>query len=163
MSASEPGPTSLDRLRERARERVERTSLRAVARAVGMSPKALEGFLAGDPIRSASRRKLFAWLMDTDLEADERGAQRVRLLQTLVADLPEGRQLPALVRLLEAIRHEFDPEAGAPVPLWLSRITEKVGAYADDLEQASNRADADPNEYEGENENAAPEAGDPRV
>ena len=157
MSASETPSPSLDRLRARARERVERTSLRAVARAVGMSPKALEHFLAGGPIRSASRRKLFAWLMESDLEADERGAERARILQTLVSDLPAERQLHAVVRLLEVIRQEFDPQAGAPVPLWLSRISEKVGAYADDLQQASLANDADGDEAG----DAAPVAQDP--
>ena len=136
MSDSETRTTSLDRLRARARARVERTSLRAVARAVGMSPKALEGFLAGDPIRSASRRKLFAWLMDTDLEADERAARCVRTMKEVVSDLPEPAQLGAVLEMLEALRRRCSTEIGS-VPLWLARVLEKVESYRMEKSHAS--------------------------
>ncbi|HEX9939764.1 MAG TPA: hypothetical protein VGB15_21695, partial [Longimicrobium sp.] len=58
---SERPLTSLERLRETVRLRVEATSLRAVARQVGMSPSGLEKFLAGGTPYAGSRQKLQDW------------------------------------------------------------------------------------------------------
>lgn len=133
MSDSETRPTSLDRLRARARKRVECTNLQAVARAVGMSPKALENFLSGAPIRSASRRKLFTWLMESDLEADERVARCVRMMKEVVSDLPEAAHLGTVLRMLDVLRVHCEAEIGT-VPLWLARAIEKVDTYRSDEE-----------------------------
>ncbi|HEU0014798.1 MAG TPA: hypothetical protein VFQ45_14020, partial [Longimicrobium sp.] len=54
--------TSLERLREMVTLRVEATSLRSVARQVGMSPSGLDKFLSGAMPYQKSRRRLFDWL-----------------------------------------------------------------------------------------------------
>ena len=90
--------------------------------------------LVGDPIRSASRRKLFAWLMDSDLEADERAARCVRTMKDVVSDLPEPAQLGAVLEMLEVLGRRCSAALGT-VPLWLTRVVEKVGSYRVDASE----------------------------
>ncbi|MCA1791645.1 MAG: hypothetical protein LC667_17875, partial [Thioalkalivibrio sp.] len=59
---SERPQTTIDRLREAVTIRVQATSLRSVARQVGMSPSGLDKFLMGGMPYQKSRRKLFDWL-----------------------------------------------------------------------------------------------------
>lgn len=54
---------AINGVRDLARERVEATSLRAVANDIGMSNSGLYSFLQGGEPYSAVRRKLVAWFM----------------------------------------------------------------------------------------------------
>ncbi len=54
-------PGSIERVRQTVLARVRATSLRAVAREVGMSPSGLEKFLSGGNPYSGTRRKLYNW------------------------------------------------------------------------------------------------------
>lgn len=69
-----------------------------------------------------------AWLMDTDLAADERAARCVRMMQEVVTDLPEPAQLGAVMAMLDALGEWCSAEVGS-VPLWLTRVVEKVESY----------------------------------
>src|SRR5215213_6701662 len=120
--------TSLERLREMVTLRVEATSLRSVARQVGMSPSGLDKFLHGGTPYTKSRRKLFNWLHR------ERGHFRPELaaegiaaaLDSLVHDLPPERRDRAVVALLETL-HGVYQGCVDTAPPWLAELSARVG------------------------------------
>lgn len=118
-----PSPTpSLDRLREAIDERVQATSLRAVARQVGMSPSGLQKFLAGGVPYQKSRRKLFEWLQRESTAAEPLTPGGVAgTLAELVSELPYERREPALEALVETLRSLYETHRGA-APEWLARL-----------------------------------------
>ena len=117
---------SITRLREAVTIRVQATSLRSVARQVGMSPSGLDKFLAGGMPYQKSRRKLFDWLhrernnLGADLTVDGIAAA----LGSLVRDLPPDRRAVALHTLLDTLRSLYD-EHSETSPAWLSELTQK--------------------------------------
>lgn len=119
----EPLPTSIDQLRESVAIRVHATSLRAVARQVGMSPSGLEKFLAGGTPYTNTRRKLVEWWhregvqSPLDLSADGVAVA----LGTLVRDLPPDRRERTLRELVATLR-ELYASHDAPCPPWLSEM-----------------------------------------
>lgn len=115
--------TSLDRLREAVRERVEATSLRHVARQVGMSPTGLRNFLAGGIPYQKSRRRLFDWMHREDgAEAGLTTEGVSGSLASLVADLPPERRGAALEALVGTLRTLYDTHADAAPP-WLGELS----------------------------------------
>jgi hypothetical protein len=119
--------TSIDRLREAVTIRVQATSLRSVARQVGMSPSGLDKFLMGGMPYQKSRRKLFDWLhrernnLGADLTADGIAAA----LGSLVRDLPPERRERALHALLETLRGLYEANTDH-APAWLGELTRKA-------------------------------------
>jgi hypothetical protein len=116
----------LDELRAQIRERVQSGSLHAVARAVEMSPRSLEKLMNGAPVLNARRNQLSRWLRETERVAEERGEACSQSVLVLVADLPDGRKMPAIRAMLGALRAEFKPGV-AGVPLWLDRFLAASG------------------------------------
>jgi hypothetical protein len=119
--------TSITRLREAVTIRVQATSLRSVARQVGMSPSGLDKFLSGAMPYQKSRRRLFDWLhrerdnLGADLTVDGVAAA----LGSLVRDLPPDRRGRALDTLLATLRVLYD-EHSETSPPWLAEITQKA-------------------------------------
>jgi hypothetical protein len=119
----EPLPTSVDHLRESVAIRVHATSLRAVARQVGMSPSGLEKFMAGGVPYSGTRRKLVEWWYrqaphpHLQLSADEVAVA----LGTLVSDLPPDRRERTLRELVGTLRELYAGQ-DAPAPPWLAEM-----------------------------------------
>ncbi|HEX8361014.1 MAG TPA: hypothetical protein VF613_12945 [Longimicrobium sp.] len=111
---------SIDRLRENVAIRVHATSLRAVARQVGMSPSGLEKFIAGGTPYSNTRRKLVEWWYregtqsHLDLSADGVAVA----LGTLVRDLPPDRRERTLRELMGTLRELYAAQ-GTECPPWL--------------------------------------------
>ena len=60
MPLREDGPP-LDKLRDAARERVEESGLRQVAREIGLTHPALRAFLDGSVPHGSTRLKLWSW------------------------------------------------------------------------------------------------------
>ena len=120
----EAPPTSIDRLRESVAIRVHATSLRAVARQVGMSPSGLEKFLAGGMPYTNTRRKLMEWWYREGAEAPmDLSADGVAVaLGTLVRDLPPDRRERTLRELVGTLR-ELYASQGAPCPPWLGELS----------------------------------------
>lgn len=119
--------TSIDRLREAVTIRVQATSLRSVARQVGMSPSGLDKFLSGGMPYQKSRRKLFDWLyrehgnLGADLTVDGIAAA----LGALVRDLPPERRERALGALLSTLRGLYEAHV-EHAPVWLAELSRKA-------------------------------------
>ena len=134
--------TSVDRLRDAVSLRVQATSLRSVARQVGMSPSGLDKFLSGGTPYAKSRRKLFDWLqrersnLPSGLAADGMAAA----LGSLVRDLAPERREPALYALIDTLRGLYITHAES-CPPWLSELArnteEGVAFDADDVPRAA--------------------------
>ncbi len=115
-------PGSIERLRETVLARVRSTSLRAVAREVGMSPSGLDKFLSGGNPYSGTRRKLYNWW-----------------LRALLHDVaPERREviLAELVRTLRDLHHAH----GELCPPWLAELVGDPPAGWSPWEGAARRA-----------------------
>jgi hypothetical protein len=101
---------------------VEESSLRGVAREVGLSPTGLSKFLAGSRPYQRTRRKLERW-------AAGRGAQRgglaggdaSHLLRVLLQDLPPGAVPAAQDRLVSALESVYSASRGG-MPPWLRAL-----------------------------------------
>lgn len=131
----------IDRLREEARERVERTSLIHVAHAGDMGPDTLRRFLAGATIPPRPLSKLERWLSETRRLADERAARCVGMVLEVVADLPDRRKMKAVRAVLDTLRAQFKQGVGAP-PLWLQLVIETLDVKEDDEEASRGRVGA---------------------
>jgi hypothetical protein len=141
-------PTSIERLREAVTIRVQATSLRSVARQVGMSPSGLDKFLNGGMPYQKSRRKLFDWLhrernnLGADLTVDGIAAA----LASLVRDLPPDRRERALHALLDTLRGLYESNMES-APRWLGELTRKAAEGTafpeDEVPRAKPAADAD--------------------
>ena len=123
--APEEVAQTIERLREPARARVERTSLNHVAKSVGMTSDMLLRFLAGSMVRPATRTRLARWLDETERIADERAARCMAMVLEVVADLEERRRMKAARAVLEALSAQFKQGAG-PTPLWLQMLIESL-------------------------------------
>jgi hypothetical protein len=115
---------SLDRLREHVRARVAATNLPRVARAVGMSPKALERFLAGGTLRGRTRSKMFHWVNQIESEADAEATMCAQMIQSLVAHMPADAQIVAATGIIEVLVQTHTRMNELGVPLWLQRLAE---------------------------------------
>ena len=124
---SERPQSTIDRLREAVTIRVQATSLRSVARQVGMSPSGLDKFLSGGMPYQKSRRKLFDWL---SRERGNLGAEHTvdgvaAALASLVRDLPPDRRERALHALLDTLRGLYDSN-GDHAPAWLGELDRRA-------------------------------------
>lgn len=120
---SERPLTSLERLRETVALRVQATSLRAVARQVGMSPSGLEKFLSGGTPYTRSRQKLQDWWeREGSRPRSEVSAEGIQVaVGALVRDLPPEFRAEAIERLIRALRDVYD-EQQAEHPVWLDSL-----------------------------------------
>jgi hypothetical protein len=118
----------VEAIREAVRLAIEATSLRAVARAVDMSPMGLKHFAAGTQPYSATLRKLTAWYAVHQAEAGGFSVDSVRGGLVLMMDgLPEPVRGRASAAVLDAIA-KVHAEVGSRPPAWLAALR----AEADD-------------------------------
>jgi hypothetical protein len=136
---SDRAVTSLERLRETVAVRVQATSLRTVARQVGMSPAGLEKFLAGETPYSRSRQRLQEWwVREAAKPRSDLTAEGVEVaIGALVRDLPPEHRVEAIRRVVATLRRLYAAE-GAPEPPWLAGLVElwpvQPGEEDDDAE-----------------------------
>ncbi|HZG42355.1 MAG TPA: hypothetical protein VEY93_05295 [Longimicrobium sp.] len=123
MAPGEPR-LSVSVLRQAAREAMERTSSRAVARDVDMSPLGLREFIAGAEPRSATIRKLTAWYIrqrehgsDAPVNAETAEAAIAFLLEHIPAQHRDDARA-ALIQLIDS----KGQHVGAPEPAWISDL-----------------------------------------
>lgn len=111
----------VEAIREAARLATEATSLRATARAIGMSPMGLRHFLDGRRPYTATLRRLTLWFIAHGAE----GGAPEELIRAAMGVLLEG--LPASGRergrqaLLEVVER-MHRQAGTQPPAWLAAL-----------------------------------------
>ncbi len=125
----DPELPSMTRVRDELTLRVEGTSLRNVAREVGMSPSGLDRFLDGSVPYAMSRRKLFSWWIRH--AAEEAPALKAdaaaRALEALVSTAPEGSRSAAAGKLLDHLEHTYGARGSTPPP-WIRELRERQRA-----------------------------------
>lgn len=117
-------PSALDaQLRAAVSAAVERTSLRGVARDVGLSPTGLGKFLNGSQPYPSTRRKLERWFaaQAAGNGADLGSGDALHVVRVLLHDLPPDAQPAAEERLIAALESVY---AGSSlgVPAWLRAL-----------------------------------------
>jgi hypothetical protein len=123
MAPGEPR-ISIRVLRQAAREAMERTSSRAVARDVDMSPLGLREFIAGAEPRSATIRKLTAWYIrqrehGSDAPVDAETAEAA--IAFLLEHIPAQHRDDTRAALLELIRGK-GRQVGVASPAWIEDL-----------------------------------------
>lgn len=110
-------------LRETAAARVENTSLRDVAREIGMSPTGLKKFLHGASPYAATLRRLRSWYVQyAAVRQDSLGLEDAyTAVNVLGHDLtPEACRIMA-ARVAEAVAGGYT-DSGKEVPNWLAEL-----------------------------------------
>lgn len=125
---ADPRSATIKHLRETAAARVENTSLRSVAREIGMSPTGLKKFLLGTAPYSPTLRRLRNWYVQ--YAAVQGGAVELEdawaALSVLVHDLPPEPKRDAAGCLLECVGRGYD-RAGRARPGWLGELRGRMG------------------------------------
>jgi len=112
----------VEAIREAVKLAIEATSLRAVARAVDMSPMGLKHFAAGTQPYSATFRKLTAWYAVHQAEAGGFSVDSVRGALVLLTDgLPESARGRATAAVLDVIL-KLHGELRTRPPAWLTTL-----------------------------------------
>lgn len=139
---SDRPPTSIDRLREAVAMRVQATSLRSVARQVGMSPSGLHKFISGGTPYTRSRRKLFRWMQRErqNLHSDLSPEVVASAVACLLTDVPPQRQDGAVRALVDALVEVYATHTDQPPP-WLADLSRRAEA---EFPGAADEAEADP-------------------
>jgi hypothetical protein len=123
-SVQSPREATIDYLRGLLAERVEATSLRRVAREVGMSATGLKKFLLGTAPYSPTLRRLRKWYLHHDAVPTRmlvRDDARIAL-DVLTYDIPQGGIRTVTAQwLLEALRNGYH-NSGKPVPGWIDEL-----------------------------------------
>ena len=136
MNASDPRSASTKHLRETAAARVENTSLRSVAREIGMSPTGLKKFLQGTAPYSPTLRRLRAWYVQ--YAAVQHGHVQLEdasaALSVLVHDLSPDPRKGTAGCLLECVGRGYD-QSGKARPSWMAELQSR--AVTDTPEQPS--------------------------
>lgn len=124
--------TNIERVRENVAIRVQATSLRAVARQVGMSPTGLEKFLAGGMPYTRSRQKLQDWWeREGSRPVSDITAEGVEIaIGALVRGLPPEHRAPTVSRLVGDLRDAYET-SGAVRPPWLAQLCDQWTAGRD--------------------------------
>ena len=114
---------TVQHLREMAAARVENTSLRGVAREIGMSPTGLKKFLMGTAPYSPTLRRLRKWYLQyaalptAEVTYHDASAALVVLMHDLSPDTRRG----AADCLLECMERSYD-QAGRSRPRWVAEL-----------------------------------------
>jgi hypothetical protein len=116
-------------LREMAAARVENTSLRGVAREIGMSPTGLKKFLLGTAPYSPTLRRLRKWyIQHAALPTGEVSYQDASAaLSVLTHDLPPAPRREAADCVLDCLAKGYD-SSGRGRPRWVAELRAQYGA-----------------------------------
>lgn len=126
MSA-EPSPdltnVTVQHMREAVAARAENTSLRDVARAIGMSPAGLKKFLEGAAPYTPTLRRLRRWYVHHG--AVQQGTVQIddalAAIGILAHDLPPHGRRALAARVVDEMGRAYD-ESGRPRPAWLPEL-----------------------------------------
>jgi hypothetical protein len=116
----------VEAIREDVKLAIKATSLRKVARAVGLSPMGLKHFAAGTQPYSATFRKLLAWHAVYRAESGGFSVETVRgALEVLTDGIPESAQGRVSAALVGEVL-KFHRELGTRPPAWLATLRAKA-------------------------------------
>lgn len=134
-NAADPRNATIKHLRETAAARVENTSLRSVAREIGMSPTGLKKFLLGTAPYSPTLRRLRNWYVQyASLQAGEVASQdAAAALAVLVHDLSPDPRRDTAACLIDCVARGYE-QSGKPRPAWVSELQSR---YASEGGEAS--------------------------
>ena len=117
---ADEGRVSVDTLRRAVAGSVSATSLRQVARDVGMSPTGLWKFLSGATPYSATRKKVERWYVRRGGAPDVHTA--LAALEVLVQDLPPADRIQAMEGILAALGQSMSGK----LPNWMEQLWSKL-------------------------------------
>jgi hypothetical protein len=122
---------SVEHLRAAAAARVERSSLRRVAREIGMSPTGLKKFLQGTSPYSPTLRRLRSWYVRhaADIEGDVAPEAANVALSVLVDDLPPEPRRRTADDVLDCLGRGYDV-SGRGRPPWVAELRARYGVRA---------------------------------
>ena len=125
---SEPRESSVHHLREMAAARVESTSLRGVAREIGMSPTGLKKFLLGTAPYSPTVRRLKKWYVQHAAlptgQVSYHDASAA--LSVLTHDLPPEPRRDTADCVLDCLGKGYD-STGRSRPGWVAELRVEYG------------------------------------
>lgn len=119
----DPRTASIRHVREVAAAHVENTSLRGVAREIGMSPMGLRNFIRGTDPYSPTLRRLRNWYVRhaAARPANVQMEDATAALAVLVHDLDIAPRRQAAVIVLDAVARGYD-QSGVMKPSWLAEL-----------------------------------------
>ncbi len=118
------GQGQVSRLRGAVSRSVLATSLRHVARDVGMSPTGLQKFISGAQPYSATMKKLVLWYARSGQSPDRHSA--LAALEVLVQELPPAERQEAMERIL-LVLETWNQEKTRTVPVWILELRSQIG------------------------------------
>lgn len=130
---SQPREGTVEHLRAAAATRVRQTSLRGVAREIGMSPTGLKKFLLGTAPYAPTLRRLRKWYVHHaavptgEVQYEDAAAA----LSVLTHDLPGDPRRETAGRVLECLGRGYDA-SGRTHPRWMTEMRGEL-----ELRQAS--------------------------
>jgi hypothetical protein len=128
LPSGQPKDATVHHMRSLAAARVEHTSLRGVAREIGMSPTGLKKFLLGTAPYSPTLRRLRRWYVHhAELpsgELEHRDAEAAIAL--LTHDLPAAARRDTANDVLDCLGRGYDA-ADRPRPRWVAELRREPG------------------------------------
>jgi hypothetical protein len=127
-SSIDPRDATVKHLRETAASRVENTSLRRVAREIGMSPTGLKKFLLGTAPYSPTLRRLRKWYLQHaaiptgEVQREDASAA----LAVLTHDLAPDPKAVAAGEMLDTLVRGYDA-TGRTRPRWVAELRAEYG------------------------------------
>lgn len=115
--------SAIEHMREAAWSRVRNTSLRGVAREIGMSPTGLKKFLQGTSPYAPTVRRLRHWYVQYAALAEGALARpdAEAALAVLVHDLPPAPQRETADGMLDCLGRGYE-RSGKPRPGWMADL-----------------------------------------
>ena len=126
---SQPKETSVEQMRAAAATRVEHTSLRGVAREIGMSPTGLKKFLQGTAPYSPTLRRLRKWYIHHAAVPFEK-VEKVdasAAITVLTFDLGGQNRVETADCVLDCLGRGYDA-TGRQRPVWMAELRELLKA-----------------------------------
>jgi hypothetical protein len=121
--ALEPRLPEFEQYRRVLRDEVERSTLRAVAVRLGMSPTGLQNFLDGTNPYGKTREKVRAWFYREYGLNHLSPRDAAMILRRIVGTLPAPE--PTLLKILEIVETGYAGQ-GMQAPRWISGVRMEV-------------------------------------
>jgi hypothetical protein len=116
-------PREFEQYRQVLRDDVERSTLRAVASRLGMSPSGLQNFLDGTQPYGKTREKLRAWSYQEFGFESLPAADAIMLLRRLVGRVPAPER--TILQILDLVGATYSAE-GMQLPEWVGVVRSEV-------------------------------------